>query len=94
MNKDEKRHLRNVADLGCIACRKLGYYGTPAEIHHIKNKTLGKKSSHYDTIPLCPYHHRTSTESIHINPKWFEQKFGTEKELLDEVLELLINVES
>ena len=55
---------------------------------------MGKRSSHFDTIGLCPYHHRTSNESIHLNPKEFEKKFGTEKELLEEVLELLINDES
>ena len=93
MTKSEKEHLRKVAELGCMACRKLGYK-TPAEIHHIRNGTKGKRSSHFDTIGLCPYHHRTSNESIHLNPKEFEKKFGTEKELLEEVLELLINDES
>jgi len=90
MKKAEREHLKKVAELGCIACAKLGYRDTPAEIHHIRNKTMGKKSSHYDTIPLCPYHHRISADCIHRNPKLFESKFGTEKELLDEVLELII----
>ena len=44
---------------------------------------MAKRSSHVDTIGLCPYHHRTSNESIHLNPKEFEKKFGTEKELLE-----------
>ena len=43
MNKDEKKHLSKVAELGCIACRQMGIYDTPAEIHHIKNNfSLGK----------------------------------------------------
>lgn len=85
MTKDEKKHLSKVRDLGCIACRRIGYH-SPAEIHHIRNKTLGKRSSHYETIPLCPYHHRISNCSIHLNPKYFVANFGTEQELLEEVL--------
>jgi len=26
----EKKHMQKVAELGCIACRKLGFYDTPA----------------------------------------------------------------
>jgi hypothetical protein len=89
MTKAEKNHLKKVAELGCIACRKLGHYGTPAEIHHISNGTMGKRSDNFSVIPLCPYHHRTSKESYHLNPVWFTEKFGTQTELLNEVLEWL-----
>jgi hypothetical protein len=89
MTKAEKNHLKKVAELGCIACRKLGHYGTPAEIHHISNGTMGKRSDNFSVIPLCPYHHRTSNESYHLNPVWFTEKFGTQTELLNEVLEWL-----
>ncbi len=85
MTKDEKKHLSKVIDIGCIVCRNMGYH-TPAEIHHIRNKTLGRRSSHYETIPLCPYHHRSSNYSIHLNPKYFIKHFGTEQELLNEVM--------
>ena len=44
----EQKHMERVASIGCIACRKLGIYDSPAEIHHIRNKTgMGKRSSHY-----------------------------------------------
>tara|TARA_Y100000361_G_scaffold23242_1_gene18367 strand:+ start:784 stop:1059 length:276 start_codon:yes stop_codon:yes gene_type:complete len=90
MTKDEKKHLSKVAELGCIACRQMGIYDTPAEIHHIKNNfSLGKKSSHYEVIPLCHAHHRTSNEAYHYSPKKFTEKFGTQKELLTMVQELL-----
>ena len=89
MTKKEKEHMRKVAEMGCIACRKLGYYGTPAELHHIKKGVYGKKSSNFEVIPLCPYHHRNSDESYHMNPIWFTEKFGTQTELLNEVLEWL-----
>ena len=33
------RHMARVAALGCILCRRLGYLGTPAEVHHIRTGT-------------------------------------------------------
>ena len=81
--------MRRVADLGCIACRKLGYHDTPAELHHITNNTLGKRSDNFSVIPLCPYHHRTSKESFHQNPKWFVKTFGSQTDLLEEVTQWL-----
>tara|TARA_R100000655_G_scaffold108550_1_gene160728 strand:+ start:570 stop:842 length:273 start_codon:yes stop_codon:yes gene_type:complete len=89
MKKSEREYCRRVVELNCIACRKIGFYDTPAEIHHITNKTMGKKSSHQDIIPLCPYHHRLSNESIHLSPKTFISKFGTQKELLEQVKTML-----
>lgn len=54
-----KRHLGKVAAIGCILCRFLGFAGTPAEVHHPRwNLGAGQKSSDFDTIPLCPTHHR------------------------------------
>lgn len=56
MTKDEKLHLSHVADLGCIACRKMGFIGTPAEIHHIRDGVgIGRRASNFETIPLCPF---------------------------------------
>ena len=86
----EQKHMSKVVELGCIACRKLGFYDTPAEIHHIRNKTgMGKRSSHFLTLPLCPNHHRNSNESYHYSPKKFEMRFGSQIKLLEEVLNLL-----
>lgn len=36
MTKDDKRWLEDVASLGCVVCRNLGYGATPAEVHHIR----------------------------------------------------------
>jgi len=86
----EQKHMSKVVELGCIACRKLGIYDSPAEIHHIRNKTgMGKRSSHFLTLPLCPNHHRNSNESYHYSPKKFEMRFGSQIKLLEEVLNLL-----
>ena len=35
MNKADSDHLEKVVSLGCMACRKIGYDDTPAEIHHL-----------------------------------------------------------
>lgn len=94
MTKDEKAHLARVADLGCMACRKLGYIGTLAEIHHPRAGVgKGQRASHYDAIGLCPEHHRglmhPVVPSIHLAKRAFIERFGTEAELLVEVRKLL-----
>ena len=90
MKKVVKEHYEKVASLGCIVCRKMGYYDSPAEIHHIKeNYSLGKKSDYLSCIPLCPAHHRTTNDAYHYSPKSFTEKWGTQKELLEQIQELL-----
>lgn len=86
--KNEKNHMRAVADLGCIICDKMGFPGSPAELHHIiSNKGMGKKATNYEVIPLCPHHHRNSEESYHHSPKNFDDKWGSQEDLLRETLE-------
>lgn len=90
MTKDEKAHLSAVAELGCIVCRRLGFEGTPAELHHIRAGQGWGRSSHYDTIPLCPEHHRGNTGVHGLGTKGFPKHYGfTEQELLAEVRRLL-----
>jgi len=86
MKKAESKYLSKVAGLGCIVCCNLGFEGTPAEIHHVGNGTLSKRASNYETIPLCPFHHRTGNngEAVHAGRESFESNFGTEQELLDQ----------
>ena len=84
--KLERQHMSKVAALGCIACRKIGFYDTPAEIHHIRSGMgIGQRNSHYMTIPLCAEHHRHGENAIHRSKRNFELRFGTEMELLEEV---------
>lgn len=85
----ERKHMGRVAALGCIACEKEGHFGTPAEIHHLRHgQGVAQRSSHYRTLPLCPRHHRLGNHGVayHAGPKAFEAKYGTELELLAEVL--------
>lgn len=85
--KAEKEHLAKVAALGCIVC------GAPAEIHHIlEGRRGGKRNNHTDVLPLCPPHHNrpfTHGVAIHAGRKTWEEKFGTEEELLVLVTDLL-----
>ena len=88
--KEEKKHMDKVAQLGCYVCR------SPATLHHIRNNGkgnvgMGRRSSHFEVIPLCYEHHQGNT-GIHLDKKNFEKKYGTEKEILEDVL-LQIKVE-
>jgi hypothetical protein len=91
MTREEKDHLSAVASLGCILCRRLGYGETPAECHHIRAGTgKAQRASHFETLPLCPRHHR-GNDGIHgLGTKGFVKHYGvTERELLEEVVRLL-----
>lgn len=87
-NKAEKHHLSIVAALGCIVCANLGFPESPAEIHHPRvGMGRGMRASDFDAIPLCPHHHRQGGhgEAIHAGQQAFEDKFGTETDLLAQV---------
>jgi hypothetical protein len=92
MSKSKAMHdwQSRVAELGCIACEKIGYHGTPAELHHIRETAGGgQKSGDDEVVPLCPAHHRGTmhplTPSIHLDRRVFIEQFGSEVELLAEV---------
>ena len=91
--KLEKEHLSKVQSLGCLIC------GSPAICHHIRNRGDGKgnigfskRSSHYETIPLCPSHH-VGAFRIHNCKKEFESMYGTEHEMLQKTLKEIENLE-
>lgn len=74
-----------VAQLGCIACRRAGIGATPAEVHHKRfGVGAGQRASHFDTMPLCPGHHRHYHDAIHKSPRLFVQHYGTEDELIEQ----------
>jgi hypothetical protein len=85
-----KQHYSKVAELGCILCKKLGYEGTPCEIHHIRRTGIRDKSP---VIGLCPMHHRGSFGLHGMGRKAFERHHETtEEELLAWTGELLGNL--
>lgn len=84
-NKNDRKHMGRVAELGCILCKHLGYGESRAEVHHIRTGTgAGRRAPDSETIPLCPQHHRIGSESLHgCGRKAFEKLHGvTELELL------------
>ena len=90
--KKEAEHMDKVSQLGCIVCRNTNGFITPAEIHHIEGKT--KADSHFKVLPLCFGHHREGGRfrpfiSRHPYKKRFEEAYGTEEELLEQVNEML-----
>jgi hypothetical protein len=92
MTAGDRKHLAMVANIGCIVCRNNGNAGTPAEIHHLRDGVgIGQRSQHKNSIPLCHAHHRTGGYGVafHAGKKAFEGKYGTERELLAQVNDLL-----
>ncbi len=88
----EKKHYDAVSRIGCIVCIQQGFYDTPAEIHHIRSGVGAAQRSHFTkTLPLCPIHHRTGGygQAYHRGPKIWQEKYGSEEELLTLVQEIL-----
>ena len=92
MKKSEKEYLEKLVEFGCVACRKVhGVYTQPA-IHHIRaGMGVGQRNSTENCLPLCPSHHQTGGYGVafHAGKKAFEEKYGTELELLDWLKERL-----
>lgn len=90
-----QKHFHSLlADLGCTACRKDGIHNTSVSIHHIDGRT--KPAAHWLTIPLCAGHHQDGTGApglIAVHP-WkgrFEAKYGPQRDLLRECVQLLVD---
>ena len=91
-SQNGKKHMARVAELGCIVCRNTGYGYSIAEVHHIREGAgMGKRASNFDTIPLCPNHHRNGGHGIafHAGKRTWQELYGTESELLEQVKGLL-----
>ena len=91
-NKAEREHMGRVADLGCIVCINENLGPTPACCHHIRHQVgAGRRASHFQTLPLCPAHHQYGGYGVayHAGPVVWQEKYGTELELLAQVQEML-----
>lgn len=102
-----ERRFSRIREIGCLACRKRGWYSSP-DVHHLN---LGahagqKRRGDEATIGLCPYHHRSVTvlpmglayrslgPSLAREPNEFRRTFGTDDELLAEQNQLIEEYES
>lgn len=97
MKKAEKEYLSKVASIGCIICYRMGYPDSPCEIHHVRGigLGLGVRNNHFNTVGLCPNHHRGNDGYHGMGRKAFERKYGvTEQELLEQVKEMLNDEEN
>jgi hypothetical protein len=85
--KEEKIHMGRVADLGCIICGN-----NLVELHHITTRRgFGARSKHMEVLPLCFIHHRGGQRGValHEGVKTWEEKHGTQEELLEKVNKML-----
>jgi hypothetical protein len=94
--KPKKAELALFAKLqaiGCLCCRKAGSGYRAPDIHHVLSG--GRRIGHSAVLPLCPEHHRYPSNGTVVGPsladgsKLFEAHWGTQRELLAEVNELL-----
>lgn len=94
----EQEHMDRVAAMGCLACRLDGFPGTPPEIHHSRLRPdgtaygAGCRASHFETIPLCPPHHRGGVKGVpsrHGSEERFVARYGDDLVLLALVARLL-----
>lgn len=78
MNKKEREFQAKVRELGCIICR------SPAALHHALTGAGGRKDERY-VLPLCHFHHQ-GEQSIHtLSRRVWQEIYGTERELLEQV---------
>ena len=90
----DKERGAKLRELGCIVCiNDHGVHSEPA-IHHIDGKT--KPGCHQLTIPLCGRHHQVPDNNkppqwfnFHGKRREFEDAYGTEWKLLDQVNRLI-----
>ena len=88
--KAEKAFWDKLASIGCIACLQDGIFNDYVSIHHIDGRT--KPGCHMKVLALCGPHHQTGGESapaIHPYKARFEEKYGSQIELLNKAKELI-----
>lgn len=91
MSKNDPSTLAKIANLGCCVCRKIGYPGTPAELHIFSIKqAMNSTKRERVVLPICPPHHRGETGIHGLGKRKFEKSYGfTIAELLEDTNNLL-----
>lgn len=78
-----------IAELGCVACLKDGLFNTYVSIHHVHGRT--RPDAHLHVLPLCWPHHQGdgSTLAVHVNKTAWEERYGKQDDLVEEIYEKL-----
>lgn len=87
----ERQHKTRLAELGCMACRRIHGPHEPGhvELHHLRRGGWGK-GDYMTLIPLCIEHHRGPAGVHGAGTKGFDKLHGfTQEDLLADALALL-----
>jgi hypothetical protein len=104
-----QRRFQRIYDLGCLACRRRGWFAQPCQVHHLNlDEHAGQQrlGDEY-TIGLCPWHHQAQPvtgrdaewtrtylgPSMAAEPVKFREEFGSDLELLAEQNRLIERAE-
>jgi hypothetical protein len=89
MKNAEAKYMSEVARLGCMLCRVIGYGETPAELHHVREgQGMSQRAQNWLVIPLCPEHHRGS-RGLHGNREELRMAKVDEIDLLAMTIEAM-----
>ena len=91
MTKAELIYKGRLAQLGCMACRRIHgpHDPGPVELHHLRTGGWGK-GGFKTLMPLCPDHHRGSLGIHGMGTRAFERHYGfTQQDLLNDALALI-----
>lgn len=89
----EQRFMDLAGAVPCLACMKDGRINHHISLHHIDGRT--KPGAHFLVLPLCPSHHQQDDTdplqriSLHGAKKRFVERYGTEAELLAELVAMV-----
>lgn len=92
---EQKRfHDMLANEIGCIASRKDGFFDPVVSIHHIDGRT--KPDAHWLVLPLSAGNHQDGTGApgrlaVHPWKTRFEAKYGAQRDLLRECIEILLD---
>ena len=77
-----KARKSKVSELGCILCADLGFAGTPANLHHVREgQGMSQRASDWLVIPLCKQHHQ-GKGGIHDKEEFYRRYRMDELDLL------------
>lgn len=83
--REGKAHMARVAQLCCVICHR-----KPVEVHHVfHGRYSQRRASDFETIPLCPQHHREGPDAIHQDKAGWRDRYGADFEFLAVVADML-----